>query len=133
MSVTSVTEFNDKQLRASQRVLDTLDRLDARTDDHYATKRQYERRTFRGQATLLMSTFGDDDVRRQVKVWTRSISASGLSFICPGIINGDKVVIGLDIPDKETAWFDAEIKRRRKVPDETFWEYGVAFHGRTEI
>lgn len=130
MSPVSVTAYSEQQQRCAQRSLDTLDRLDARLEAHYAAKRRHPRKAFRGTATVRIPS-SDVGAPVEFTVWTRSISASGLSFICPDQIHEPWVLVGL-AAGGEPAWFFADVVRRREIAEEGFWEHGVAFRGRVQ-
>lgn len=136
MPLVSVTEYDARQAAAAQRVLDCLDRLDRQVAIQHAMHRRYERKPFRAVATIeflddagLAGVPGD---RARIGVWARSLSRSGLSFICPGEIRAQHIKVGLTLPGGKQAWFAARIVRQRTVPETGFWEYGVAFTGRAE-
>lgn len=129
MCPVSLAEYTESQQRSAQRALDTLDRLDSRLDAHFAGMRRHPRRLFRGMATVRFPG-GGNGATGEFTVWTRSISASGLSFICPNPIAEPWVLVGLEPAPGEVVWFFADIVRRKEVAGEGFWEHGVAFRGR---
>lgn len=131
MCPADLTEYSDSQRRSAQRALDTLDRLDSRLDSHFSTKRRHARRAFRGTATVRFPA-GTTGSPPDFQVWTRSISESGLSFICPVQIKEAWVLVGLTPPAGDVIWFFADVVRRKQVPEEGFWEHGVAFRGRVK-
>lgn len=136
MPLLSLDAYTEKQNRAAQRVLDTLDRLESRTDTVYRDERRHERRQFRGTAEVrLPDRDGQIDPLNPVtcRVWARCISQGGLSFIHPDRLKAQKCLVGIELPDGRQAWFQADIVRAREVPGEEFWEYGVAFRGRAEV
>jgi hypothetical protein len=67
---------------------------------------------------------------REITVWTREISESGMSFICPERIADEWALIRLEISPGNPVWFVADIIRRRELPSDDFWEHGIAFRGR---
>ena len=129
MSPASVEHYNDVQQRGALRVLEILDRLDARLATHYSTLRRHPRRPFRGTATVRLVT-GQGDGPQELRVWTRSLSESGLSFICPKSLAGRRLQIGLELTPGQSVWLEAEVVRCREVAGEGFWDHGVAFRGR---
>ena len=131
MSAASLTGYTDSQQRSAQRALDTLDRLENRLDAHFSGKRRHARRPFRGTATIRMPAAGENRPA-EFRVWTRSISESGLSFICPWQIAEPWVLVGLETAPGRPVWFFADIVRRKEVPEENFWDHGVAFRGRVK-
>ena len=130
MSLISPEQYNDKQNRAINRVLDTLDRLEARTSAHYSEKRSHERKDFRGLIWLSIADVNQEFDRATTKVWSRSISQSGLSFIYPMRIYETQIRVGVPVGPDQVTWFRAEIVRHREVEEEHFWEYGVRFLGK---
>ncbi|MDQ3332617.1 MAG: hypothetical protein M3552_18540 [Planctomycetota bacterium] len=129
MSAVTLNEYAESQKRCAQRALDALDRLDSRLGSHYSDRRRHVRRTFRSIATVrLAATAGSE--ARDVTVWTREISESGMSFICPDQITDEWALIRLEVSPGSPVWFVADIIRRREVPSEEFWEHGIAFRGR---
>lgn len=129
MCPVSLTEYNESQQRSAQRALDKLDKLDGRLDSHFSGKRRHARRPFRGKATVRYPSAGDAPPT-EFTVWTRSISESGLSFICPHQIPEEWVLVGLEPTPGQKVWFAADIRRQKAVPEESFWELGVSFRGR---
>lgn len=111
-------------------MLDTLDRLDARTEEHFVKVRETARKPFRGQVTICVPDPDDPIVRPReencFRAWGRSLSSSGMSFIHIAPIDVPVVLVG--IGGGKTTWFQAQIVRRREM--EEFHEFGVAFRGR---
>jgi len=133
MSLINLEQYTDKQNRAISRVLDTLDRLEQRTHNHYSVKRSHERKDFRGIVWIRIpeTSYSDEsEVYTNIRVWSRSISQSGLSFIYPDCIYPTVIQVGVPIQDDQVTWFRAEIVRQREIEEEKFWEYGVKFLGK---
>ena len=137
MSLQSVESYSDKQHRAAQRFLDSLDHLDQRTDSHYATVRRSTRRKYRGQVLVLVPSAADspDDANpvEPFRVFARSISETGISFISPFAIHAQRIYVGIELPQEGVLWFDSEVMRSREYKMEGFWEYGIAFRERAHI
>ena len=129
MSALSVEQYSEVQQRTAIRVLDLLDRMDARLDGQYAQARKHARRPFRGTVPVRPTGGGPAD---EFRVWTRSISASGLAFICPESLAGAELEVGVPVGPDRAVWFHAEVVRCREVNGERFWEHGVAFRGRVK-
>ncbi len=135
MCLLNLNQYSEKQNRALSRVLDSLDHLEKRMNVHYSGKRIHERKDFRG--IVLISTPNDDpfdecDVNT-VKVWSRSISQSGLSFVYPFPIFQTEILVGVPVTDDQVSWFRSEIVRQKEIEEEKFWEYGVKFLGKVVI
>jgi len=132
MGLINLEQYTDKQNRAISRVLDTLDRLDKITTAHYSDKRKHERKNFRGVVWIntVPELNSENDVFSTTKVWSRSISQSGLSFIYPSPIQQTQIQVGIPAEETQIIWFRAEIVRQREVEEEKFWEYGVKFLGK---
>ncbi|WP_417381209.1 hypothetical protein [Gimesia sp.] len=132
MSLINLDQYTVKQNRAVSRVLDTLDRMDRRTGLHYSEKRAHERKDFRGIVWISLpdSDAIDDQESTTIKVWSRSISQSGLSFIYPFPIYRSNIMVGIPVQDSHIAWFRSEIVRQKEIQEEQFWEFGVRFVGK---
>ena len=128
----SVTVTEPVELeQAAQNALDTLDRLDARLDVHYAPLRRHSRRPCRTAATI-RRPLTPPPAPQEVTVWTREISESGLSFVCPERISDQWVLIGLEMIPGRVTWLRGDVVRRREVPSGGFWEHAVAFRRRVD-
>lgn len=130
MSLVSLEQYTDKQNRSINRVLDTLDRIEQRTNVHYSEKRSHERKDFRGLVWISIPEGTEEGEFSTTKVWSRSISQSGLSFIYPQRIYETQIRVGVPVSNEQITWFRAEIVRHKEVMDEEFWEYGVRFLGK---
>lgn len=129
MTAKSIEHYSDQQQRAAARCLDLLDRMDSRLDTQYSHARKHARRPFRGTVPIRLNYAG---VLEEFRVWTRSISASGLSFLHPGSLEGTDLEVGVPVGPDRAVWFRAEVVRCREVNGERFWEHGVAFRGRVK-
>lgn len=131
MQVKSLDDYTPSELRAAERVLDSLDQLENRMEAHFARQRRHQRVQFRGKATVCIPVQSGKPIR--FNVHARSLSQGGMSFICPEELDAERLIIGLHLADGELRWYHAAIIRKRDVLDEDFWEYGVAFQGRAEF
>lgn len=129
MSTMTLDGYTDSHQRAAQRALDALDRLDTRLGNHYSDRRRHLRRPFRSIATVRLAAAAEE-TPREITVWTREISESGMSFISPERIEDEWALIRLEISPGNPVWFVADIIRSRELPSDDFWEHGVAFRGR---
>ncbi len=130
MSLINLDQYTERQSRAINRVLDTLDRIEQRTDAHYSEKRSHERKKFRGLVWLSIPDGSQEFDQATTQVWSRSISQSGLSFIYPMRIYETEVRVGVPVSADQVTWFRAEIVRQKEIQEEHFWEYGVRFLGK---
>lgn len=137
MEYVSADDYSEKQIRAAQRVLDSLDHLDKRMASVYTKLRNHGRRHFRKLVYVVVPDpiypCPTQDSPNFMKVWARSISQSGLSFICPLRIPVTMVMVGLPVQDGEISWFNAELVRCREFAGDGFWEYGVSFRARATV
>jgi len=128
----SIAEYSERQRRTVTRILDQLDRCNARTEQHYSRIRRHERKPYRGQVSVYVPTPEQSDPpdnRRGVfTAWCYSLSQGGMGFISPNSIELDIVVVGIHLPDGQTRWFRGNVVRKREIPNEEFFDYGVAFH-----
>ena len=129
MPALSIENYSDHQQRAAVRCLDLLDRMDTRLEGQYAPARKHARRPFRGMVPVRRVR---DGLSEEFRVWTRSISASGLSFLHPESLDGLELEVGVPLGPDRAVWFRAEVVRCREVNGERFWEHGVAFRGRVK-
>ncbi|MCC7423499.1 MAG: PilZ domain-containing protein [Planctomycetaceae bacterium] len=133
----SIENYNERQNRSAQRVLDMLDQLDSRLGTHYSGKRRHTRVQYRGVGTVCVTSpeqsILDTSGAGSFSVHVRSLSQSGLSFIYPGEIPEKNVFVGLDQAKGGKTWFVAEIVRVKEISEEGFWEYGVRFVRRAVI
>lgn len=137
MQLVSTTQYSEHLERSAARTLDTLDKLDERMTTQFSGQRGFQRKQFRGHATIVFPdpsnpVFSLKDCN-SCKVWARSISAGGMSFIYPKEFKPRKIIVGLELGGAELVWFQAEIVRVKEVPEEDFWAYGVAFRDRLMI
>ena len=133
MSLINLEQYTDKQNRAISRILDSLDRLEKRTNLHFSEKRIHDRKDFRGIVWIRIPEnphLEEDAVLPNIRVWSRSISQSGLSFIYPESIYSKQIEVGVSVQDNQVTWFRAEIVRQREIKEENFWEFGVRFLGK---
>lgn len=132
MCLLKLEQYSDKQKRAMKRVLDSLDSLEKRMNNHYSGQRAHERKDYRG--IVWISVPNDDPTIgssfNSVQVWSRSISQSGISFIYPFPIYQSTILVGIPVSSDQTTWFRSEIVRQREFEEEQFWEYGVKFVGK---
>lgn len=133
MSLINLEQYSDKQNRAITRILDTLDRLEKRTNPHFSDRRKHERKDFRGVVWIRIpqnSRSEEEEVTSEIRVWARSLSQSGLSFIYPFRIYTTEIEVGVPVENHQAIWFRAEIVRQKEIGEESFWEFGVKFLGK---
>jgi hypothetical protein len=124
----------ERQQRAVQRVLDSLDHLDARIDSHYARERRHARRPFRAPVSVCVPNPSEPivrpDDRNSFRAWGRSLSEAGISLLHTEPIDAPLILVGIDLPGGGRKWFQSEIVRRRPIATEGFHEFGLVFRGR---
>ncbi len=135
MAISSADCYSDSEQRAVMRLLDSLDRIDRRTGVHFEKVRSHARQPYRGIVWLAMPDdveVGGNPQDHAVKVYARSLSRSGLAFVCPSYIPHRRVLCGLTLANGTTRWMEADVVRRRETREQGFWEYGVSFCKRVE-
>ena len=107
-----------------------LDRVESRPSVRdNANRRRHERRHYRATAVLL--PIGGSLPEARV-VWTRSLSEGGMSVVATERVAVDRVTLGLRA-GTQFRWMTAQVVRRRELPEQGFWEYGLKFTGRAEV
>lgn len=129
---TVIPDPPEKVTRSALRVLDALDRGEARLEDVYNKQRTHARKAFRGLVTVSLScdAEGQPIPEHTFRAWARNVSQSGVSFVDLRPIKDPQILVGLGQPESLT-WFQGEVVRARRVQDE-FWEYGVKFVARMQ-
>jgi hypothetical protein len=131
MFAVSIADYNERQHRAVTRILDQLDRCNARTEQHYSRVRRHERKPYRGAVSVYVPTAQQPEPMPGIEgvftAWSYSLSQGGMGFVSPNFIELHNVVVGIHLPDGQTRWFHGDVVRRRQIPNEEFYDYGVAF------
>jgi hypothetical protein len=134
MAMLSVEQYSPADRLSAERVLTKLQRLDARTAVHSGRRlRQYDRKCVNCMLEI-RPVPKHLDTRSSFLVWSFDISQSGLGFIAPGEIRETQLCIGIPIPGNtgQSNWFLTDVVRKRRVPEEHFWEYGVVIVARVD-
>ncbi|GIX03205.1 MAG: hypothetical protein KatS3mg113_0211 [Planctomycetaceae bacterium] len=130
-----VHDYNEHQRAAVQRILMLLERTQARADLQFSRRRSSERKPFHrpiwiflsenpdAQPTLEQLLTGD----QSFTAWAHSLSQGGLGFITPNSFEETQIHLGLPMPERVIRWYAADVVRKRSIPGEDFFEYGVAF------
>jgi len=128
MFVKERVRMNVKQSRDAQRVLDSLDRWDARFRRYVVERRRHQRVPYRTIVTVYVPQGGveTETFRKSVEVWARNLSQSGLCFVHPERLMIRDVAVALNSQSDRPAFFEAQITRVREV-HEGFWEHAVVF------
>lgn len=131
MSFLNVADYSERQRRALQRILDQMDRCNARTEQHYARLRRFVRSPYRGAVSIFLPAPDQYDPplngEGTFTVWSYSLSQGGMGFVSPNAFDDRSIVVGVHLPSGLTRWFRGEIVRRRQVPGEEFYDFGVQF------
>lgn len=131
MSLPSHSTDSDRQSRTVKRILDQMDRIALRADPQYSRQRQHERKTYRGPLSLFVPTTDSEspphDLSGCVEGWSYSLSQGGVGLIARENIESPTMWVGVHLPHGSVRWLHGKIVRRRAIPDEQYFEYGVAF------
>ncbi len=133
MLVKKRTRMTAKQSRTAQRVLDSLERWEARFRGLTVERRRHRRVPYRTVVTIyvpdisgLPGVYSD-----AIDVWARNLSQSGLCFVHPTRLRSHDVVIALNPDSDRPMLFEAMIVRVREVYD-GYWEHAVVFSARVD-
>lgn len=116
--------YTEKQKRSAQRLIESLVRTESRLSDHYSQVRSHQRQVCRN-ILLIRIPNGENTVG--FSVYMRDISASGTSFLYPGVIEAQEILVGIPVTGREPTWFQGKVVRCKQVMNEDFWDYGVKF------
>ena len=133
----SAPAFSEREQRDIQRILDRMDRVSNRTEQHYSRMRKHDRKPYRGPLTLFLPTEfrmappanGDE---RCLPAWSYSLSQGGVGLIMLEELTWNEVWVGVYLPNQSLRWMYGRIVRRRPVPEEAFFDYGISFIPHTE-
>jgi hypothetical protein len=123
--------LTERQHRALERVLEGLEKLLPRADAQYGRQRRHDRKHYRGVVSIF--TYGTQPAIPPQTIeglpvgWTYSLSQGGAGFVSLEEIPQEPVLVGLHMPNGTVKWLPGNVVRRREIPEEAFWEYGVAF------
>lgn len=131
MPYVSVGHYTERQVRSAQRILEQITRSNLRTQSYYARLRKSERRPYLGCISIFLPTPQQSDPPPAgpgtFTAWSYSLSQGGVGFITPNQIDDQVIVVGIHLPDGSTRWLRGNIVRKRQIPGEAFFDYGVAF------
>lgn len=131
MPYVSVGHYTERQLRSAQRILEQITRSNLRTQSYYARLRKSERKPYVGCISIFLPTPQQSDPPPggpgTFTAWSYSLSQGGVGFITPNQIDEQVVVVGIHLPNGLTRWLRGDIVRKRQIPGEAFFDYGVAF------
>ena len=133
MEVCHHKTLETKVSRDALRVLDSLDRWDAKFRGIPVERRRHQRVPYRALVTVYVPDFGPESAlfRTALDTWARNLSQGGLSFLFPERLQAKHVVISLNPQSDEPTSFRAEILRTRQV-SHGLWEHAVVFVERFE-
>jgi hypothetical protein len=132
MTATATPVFAERHLRAIQRILDQMERTAQRTGPQYARVRKHERKTYRGPLTVFLPYGNREEPPQTTEVgcypaWSYSLSQGGVGLIMPEEILQNDVWVGVHLPNNSVRWMFGHIVRRRPIPEEEFFDYGISF------
>jgi hypothetical protein len=113
---------------AALEILDNSAEFTNRTFQH---KRNDRRIALRTVATICLPDPNNPIVNlnsgRLLRVLTRDVSTTGLSFVCPDELTFERILVGLHVNDRDTKWFLSDLIRAREIGDTGFWEHAAIF------
>ena len=130
MTITSLDQYSDRQHRALQRILERMTVSDQRAEPLYRRHRQHDRRQFQGAVLICLPAEApepSEDHPSTFQAWAYNLSQGGMGFVSPSPIDGEHVSVGLKLPTGGVRWMAGRIVRRRRIPEEEFFDYGVGF------
>lgn len=131
MAIASVDQYSERQHRALQRILERMTISDQRAEPLYKRQRQFDRRQYQGVTLICLPTSEcpepSEDHPTTFQAWTYNLSQGGMGFVSPAPIVDDQVSVGLKLPTGAVRWMTGRIVRSRQIPEEEFFDYGVAF------
>lgn len=131
-TIQSIEQYTPGDQKNAERVLAKLHNLYARTSVHAGRRLRRHERKFVTCALEVHPVSNNAAVRSPFRVWSFDVSQSGFGFIAPGEIYDKQLCIGLLIPGGGTNWFLTDVVRKRQIPEEHFWEYGVVIVARVD-
>jgi hypothetical protein len=132
VAILSIEDYSVAHQRAAERVLEKLQRLDARIATKYGRERRHLRQAVRCVLEIHMLPKLRTSDGSPFRAYSVDVSQSGVGFIAPAEIYDDQVCVGVPGKEGRHNWFLAEIVRKRQVPEEMFWEYGAVLLARVD-
>lgn len=134
----NVPTFSEREQRDIARILDRMDRVSNRTEQHYSRMRKHDRKPYRGPLSVFLPTEfhmsppanGDE---RCLPAWSYSLSQGGVGMIMLEELTWNELWIGVHLPNHSLRWMYGRIVRRRQVPEEAFFDYGISFMPHTDV
>lgn len=131
MSVTTSISLSERDQRAIDRLLESIDKASQRNRTVFERQRRHHRKPYRCIVSLRESgsandRFEDDNTPCHVG-WAYSLSQGGIGFISTVNFLLPYLGVGIPLPDGSVRWVTGMIVRQREIPQERFIDYGVAF------
>jgi len=128
MEVRQRIVMSQKESRDALRVLDGLDRWDARFRGFHVERRKHERVPYRTLVAVYVPELHLEGgvFQKSFESWARNLSQGGLSFVCSERLMLKELVVALNPHSDSPSFYRAEISRSRQVQD-GFWEHAVEF------
>lgn len=131
MPVVSMPQFNDREHRSLERILDGFDKIQNRADSQYGRVRKHDRKPYRGLISIYLPPNATDTPPKDYQDlpigWAYSLSLGGIGFLSLEVLESYQLWIGLHLPTGNIKWMNGLLVRRREIPEERFLDYGVAF------
>lgn len=131
-TTTSSQAFTESQWRAVHRILDSMDRAAQRTEKLYSRVRKHARKSYRGPLTIFIPHEEHDTPPANGQdgccpAWSYSLSQGGVGLIALECVSVPEFWVGVQLPNNTMRWMNGRIVRRRRIPEEDFFDYGVSF------
>lgn len=108
-----------------------MDRAATRTESQYSRSRQHERKPYRGPVSIFVLSTEDAvppaDGAGCPMGWAYSLSQGGMGFISLESFPCTEIQVGIHLPNGTIRWMRGRTVRTREIPEEQFFDHGVAF------
>jgi hypothetical protein len=133
MPILSLEQYSDQERRALARIKELVASTEQRTEALFKSFRRHERKAFEGGVLICLPTAEAPDVGEDhpstFQAWAYNVSQGGIGFVAPRRILDNHLAVGLRLPNGRVRWMRGRIVRMRPIPNEDFFDYGVAFEG----
>ena len=131
MSCLQIPLLSERDQRALDRVLQGLDRTQARADSVYGRVRRHDRLNYRATISITLPPPQGQDFPGNLDSlpigWAYSLSQGGVGFVSLQQIEAEMLSIALHLPNDRVKWMTGRVVRCREIPMERFFDYGISF------